>query len=154
MRTVYPCVPGHEIVGRVISVGSSVVRFKASGIVGVGCLVDSDHSCPNCQAGLKQFCGAGATKNTPRSAAAAVRRFPLFSGGFLLTSRLESELTIRTPPIRRIPVIITPSNAPSASKSRSGFNSSRSPAYFPLKYCFVIEIRSPFVIYPALLNKG
>ena len=56
MPTVYPCVPGHEIVGKVVKVGSSVSKFKAGDLVGVGCLVDSDHTCPNCQAGLQQFC--------------------------------------------------------------------------------------------------
>ncbi len=56
MPTVYPCVPGHEIVGRVASVGPAVTRFKQGDLVGVGCLVDSDHSCPNCKDGLEQLC--------------------------------------------------------------------------------------------------
>ncbi len=56
MPTVYPCVPGHEIVGRVTKVGPKVVRHKVGDIVGVGCLVDSDHDCPNCQDGFEQFC--------------------------------------------------------------------------------------------------
>jgi alcohol dehydrogenase (NADP+) len=56
MPTVYPCVPGHEIVGRVRKVGSAVTKHKEGDIVGVGCLVDSDHTCPNCQAGLEQYC--------------------------------------------------------------------------------------------------
>src|ERR1700741_5085524 len=56
MPTVYPCVPGHEIVGRVVKTGSDVTKFKAGDLVGVGCLVDSDHTCPNCRAGLEQFC--------------------------------------------------------------------------------------------------
>lgn len=56
MPTVYPCVPGHEIVGKVTQVGSSVRKFKAGDLVGVGCLVDSDHTCPNCREGLQQFC--------------------------------------------------------------------------------------------------
>lgn len=53
---VYPCVPGHEIVGRVAKAGSAVTKFKAGDLVGVGCMVDSDHTCPNCQSGLEQFC--------------------------------------------------------------------------------------------------
>ncbi len=57
MPTVYPCVPGHEIVGRVTKVGSAVTKFKPGDLAGVGCLVDSDRTCPNCQAGLEQFCG-------------------------------------------------------------------------------------------------
>ena len=56
MPTVYPCVPGHEIVGRVTKVGSAVSKFKAGDLVGVGCLVDSDRTCPNCRDGLEQFC--------------------------------------------------------------------------------------------------
>ena len=56
MPTVYPCVPGHEIVGRVTKVGSSVTKFKPGDLGAVGCMVDSDRSCPECQAGLEQFC--------------------------------------------------------------------------------------------------
>jgi uncharacterized zinc-type alcohol dehydrogenase-like protein len=56
MPTVYPCVPGHEIVGRVVSVGSAVTKFKAGDLAGVGCLVDSDGTCAECKAGLEQFC--------------------------------------------------------------------------------------------------
>src|SRR5436190_22032775 len=56
MPTVYPCVPGHEIVGRVTKVGPAVTKFKAGDLAAVGCLVDSDRTCPECQAGLEQFC--------------------------------------------------------------------------------------------------
>src|SRR5215211_2871376 len=56
MPASYPAVPGHEIVGRVVKVGAAVTKFKEGEVVGVGCLVDSDHTCPNCQAGLEQFC--------------------------------------------------------------------------------------------------
>jgi alcohol dehydrogenase (NADP+) len=66
MPTVYPCVPGHEIVGRVTKVGPRVTRHKVGDLVGVGCLVDSDHHCPNCQAGLEQLCAnATFTYNSP-----------------------------------------------------------------------------------------
>src|SRR5919112_3867911 len=54
--TVYPCVPGHEIVGRVTKVGSAVTKFKPGDLAAVGCLVDSDRTCPNCQEGLENFC--------------------------------------------------------------------------------------------------
>jgi len=54
--TQYPAVPGHEIVGRVTAVGSAVTKFKVGELVGVGCLVDSCRTCPDCQAGLEQFC--------------------------------------------------------------------------------------------------
>ncbi|HET9804137.1 MAG TPA: NAD(P)-dependent alcohol dehydrogenase [Candidatus Acidoferrum sp.] len=58
MATVYPCVPGHEIVGRVTRVGSDVKKFKAGDLVGVGCMVDSDRTCPNCKGGDEQFCSS------------------------------------------------------------------------------------------------
>src|ERR1700677_1765902 len=56
MPTVYPCVPGHEIVGRVTKVGPSVTKFKPGDLAAVGCLVDSDGTCPECKAGFEQFC--------------------------------------------------------------------------------------------------
>lgn len=55
MPTIYPCVPGHEIVGRVTQVGSNVSKFKVGDIVGVGCMVDCDSKCPTCQEGFEQF---------------------------------------------------------------------------------------------------
>lgn len=56
MPTTYPCVPGHEIVGRVLEVGSAVSSFAPGDVVGVGCLVDSDQTCPACHANFEQFC--------------------------------------------------------------------------------------------------
>jgi alcohol dehydrogenase (NADP+) len=56
MPTVYPCVPGHEIVGRVTKVGAAVTKFKPGDLAAVGCMVDSDGTCPECQAGFEQFC--------------------------------------------------------------------------------------------------
>jgi uncharacterized zinc-type alcohol dehydrogenase-like protein len=56
MPTVYPCVPGHEIVGRVTKVGPAVTKFKPGEVAAVGCMVDSDGACPECQAALEQFC--------------------------------------------------------------------------------------------------
>src|ERR1700749_4326512 len=55
MPTVYPCVPGHEIVGRVTKVGSGVTNFKVGDIAAVGCMVDSDGTCPEFKQGLEQF---------------------------------------------------------------------------------------------------
>ena len=66
MPTVYPCVPGHEIVGRVTRLGPAVTKFKSGDIAAVGCMVDSDRTCPECQAGLEQFCPNGTlTYNAP-----------------------------------------------------------------------------------------
>lgn len=60
-NTTYPCVPGHEIIGRVIKVGNKVKRFKEGDIAGVGCLVDSCGKCPSCQEHLEQHCEGGPT---------------------------------------------------------------------------------------------
>ncbi len=57
--TIYPCVPGHEIVGKVVNVGPEVTRYKAGDTVGVGCLVDSCQTCKNCSNDLEQFCVEG-----------------------------------------------------------------------------------------------
>ena len=66
MPTVYPCVPGHEIVGRVSKVGSAVSKFKVGDLAAVGCLVDSDGTCHECHDGLEQFCAnATFTYNAP-----------------------------------------------------------------------------------------
>jgi uncharacterized zinc-type alcohol dehydrogenase-like protein len=61
MPTVYPCVPGHEIVGRVTAVGSSVKKFKEGDRVAVGCMVDSCRVCASCKAGEEQYCENGMT---------------------------------------------------------------------------------------------
>jgi alcohol dehydrogenase (NADP+) len=66
MPTVYPCVPGHEIVGRVTDVGAAVKGFHPGDLVGVGCMVDSDGTCSECLAGLEQFCpNSVLTYNSP-----------------------------------------------------------------------------------------
>jgi len=57
--TMYPCVPGHEIVGRVTGVGEDVTKFKVGDLAAVGCMVDSCRTCENCQRGLEQYCVQG-----------------------------------------------------------------------------------------------
>jgi alcohol dehydrogenase (NADP+) len=59
--TTYPIVPGHEIIGRIVNVGSDVTRFKPGDPVGVGCMVDSCQHCAACQQGLEQYCEEGPT---------------------------------------------------------------------------------------------
>jgi alcohol dehydrogenase (NADP+) len=54
--TTYPCVPGHEIIGRVTKVGAHVTKFKEGDTAGVGCMVDSCRTCANCKEDLEQFC--------------------------------------------------------------------------------------------------
>jgi alcohol dehydrogenase (NADP+) len=65
--TVYPCVPGHEIVGRVTKVGAKVGGFKAGDLASVGCMVDSCRTCASCKAGLEQYCDTGGTVFTYNS---------------------------------------------------------------------------------------
>jgi uncharacterized zinc-type alcohol dehydrogenase-like protein len=60
-NAIYPCVPGHEIVGIVTSVGSGVTKFKVGDKAAVGCLVDSCRKCDNCKDGLEQYCHQGPT---------------------------------------------------------------------------------------------
>ncbi|HZB14585.1 MAG TPA: NAD(P)-dependent alcohol dehydrogenase, partial [Chryseolinea sp.] len=56
--TIYPCVPGHEIVGKIVSTGSNVKKFKVGDVGAVGCLVDSCRECQYCNEGLEQYCDA------------------------------------------------------------------------------------------------
>src|SRR3982074_1103790 len=58
-NSIYPMVPGHEIIGRVIKVGNDVKKFKVGNLAGVGCLVDSCRECANCKKGLEQYCQNG-----------------------------------------------------------------------------------------------
>lgn len=65
-NSAFPMVPGHEIVGRVTKVGSGVTKFKAGDLAGVGCLVDSCRTCPDCQQDLEQYCNDSTyTYNSP-----------------------------------------------------------------------------------------
>jgi uncharacterized zinc-type alcohol dehydrogenase-like protein len=94
MPTVYPCVPGHEIVGRVAAVGSGVTRFKVGDAVGVGCLVGSDHTCPNCKNGLEQFCpSATFTYNSPDKHGTS----PVTYGGYSDSVVVEEDMVLRLP---------------------------------------------------------
>src|SRR3954469_3487426 len=65
--TIYPCVPGHEIVGRIVSVGNYVTKFKVGDLAAVGCMVDSCRECEYCKEDLEQYCEKGniQTYNSP-----------------------------------------------------------------------------------------
>ncbi|MDE3236724.1 MAG: NAD(P)-dependent alcohol dehydrogenase [Bacteroidota bacterium] len=65
--TIYPCVPGHEIVGRVVHTGNHVTKFKVGDLAAVGCMVDSCRECQYCKEGLEQYCESGntGTYNSP-----------------------------------------------------------------------------------------
>ncbi|WP_126955806.1 NAD(P)-dependent alcohol dehydrogenase [Xanthomonas euvesicatoria] len=71
-NTLYPSVPGHEIVGRVTAVGNAVTGFKVGDLAGVGCMVDSCRSCASCQEGEEQYCEQGFT---------GTYNGPMFGGG-------------------------------------------------------------------------
>ena len=94
MPTVYPCVPGHEIVGRVTEVGSGVSNFKPGDLVGVGCMVDSDHDCPSCNNHVEQFCGnATFTYNSPDKHGTA----PVTYGGYSESIVVDERFVLRVP---------------------------------------------------------
>ena len=95
MSTTYPIVPGHEIVGRVTEVGSAVTQFKSGDLVGVGCMVDSDGTCPNCKAGFEQFCqNAIFTYNSPDQHKTA----PVTYGGYSNSIVVDQRFVLRVPP--------------------------------------------------------
>lgn len=92
--TVYPIVPGHEIVGRVTQVGSAVTRFKPGDLAAVGCLVDSDHTCPQCKAGFEQFCpNLTYTFNSPDKHKTA----PVTYGGYSDIIVVDEHFVFRVP---------------------------------------------------------
>ncbi|WP_395743007.1 NAD(P)-dependent alcohol dehydrogenase [Prosthecobacter sp.] len=94
MPTVYPCVPGHEIVGRITQVGSAVKKHKVGDIVGVGCLVGSDQSCPQCAANLEQFCPhATFTYNSPDTHGTA----PVTYGGYSSSIVVDEHFALTVP---------------------------------------------------------
>jgi len=95
MATTYPIVPGHEIVGRVTEVGSAVTKYKPGDLVGVGCMVDSDGTCPNCKAGLEQFCqNTIFTYNSPDKHKTA----PVTYGGYSDSVVVDERFVLRVPP--------------------------------------------------------
>jgi uncharacterized zinc-type alcohol dehydrogenase-like protein len=94
--TQYPCVPGHEIIGRVQAVGSDVTKFKVGDLGGVGCLVDSCGKCDNCGADREQNClqGATFTYNSPDKLGTA----PVTYGGYSSNVVVTEHFVIRIPP--------------------------------------------------------
>jgi uncharacterized zinc-type alcohol dehydrogenase-like protein len=94
MPTVYPCVPGHEIVGRVTKVGSAVTKYKAGDLAAVGCMVDSDGTCPDCREGMEQFCkNLTLTYNFPDKHLGGVTY-----GGYSESVVVDERFVLRVPP--------------------------------------------------------
>jgi uncharacterized zinc-type alcohol dehydrogenase-like protein len=95
MSTTYPIVPGHEIVGRVTQVGSAVTKYKPGDLAGVGCMVDSDGTCPHCKTGLEQFCqNMTLTYNSPDKHKTA----PVTYGGYSDSIVVDERFVLRVPP--------------------------------------------------------
>lgn len=101
--TIYPCVPGHEIIGRVTRVGASVTKFKPGDLAAVGCLVDSCRTCPSCREGLENYCeGSGAgpgmvfTYNSPDKHAAPGAPGLTF-GGYSTSITVAEAFTLKVP---------------------------------------------------------
>jgi uncharacterized zinc-type alcohol dehydrogenase-like protein len=94
MPTTYPCVPGHEIIGRVSGVGSGVTKVKTGDLVGVGCLVGSDQTCPGCQVDLEQFCPDSTfTYNSPDKHGTA----PVTYGGYSESIVVDEHFVLAVP---------------------------------------------------------
>jgi len=94
MSTTYPLVPGHEIVGRVTQVGSAVTKYKIGDLAAIGCMVDSDGSCPSCKAGFEQFCqNAIFTYNSPDKHKTA----PVTYGGYSASIVADERFVLRVP---------------------------------------------------------
>jgi len=94
--TVYPCVPGHEIVWRVTAVGSEVTAFKPGDLAAVGCMVDACQTCPSCAAGLENYCDNGAitfTYNSPDKHNAG----PVTYGGYSSAITVHQRFAFRVP---------------------------------------------------------
>lgn len=95
LPAVYPVVPGHEIVGRVKAVGAAVSAHRVGDLVAVGCLVDSDRSCPACRAGRENFCPAQTlTFGSPDRHGAA----PMTYGGYADSIVVDEHFVLRVPP--------------------------------------------------------
>jgi uncharacterized zinc-type alcohol dehydrogenase-like protein len=94
MPTVYPIVPGHEIVGRVTKVGTKVTRYKPGDLAAVGCMVDSDRTCPQCKAGVEQYCPhMTLTYNSPDKHKTA----PVTYGGYSQSIVVDEHFVLRVP---------------------------------------------------------
>ncbi|MDY7226515.1 NAD(P)-dependent alcohol dehydrogenase [Hyalangium rubrum] len=90
----FPMVPGHEIVGRVVRTGSGVKKFKAGDLVGVGCMVDSCRTCSSCKEGLEQYCEAG---NIPTYNGREKDGKTLTQGGYSDTLVVDEDFVLKVP---------------------------------------------------------
>ena len=102
--TVYPVVPGHEIVGRVTAVGSGVSKHKVGDLVGVGCLVDSCRTCASCREGLENYCDTGGMVFTYNSADPKMPGKQTY-GGYSKHIVVEERFVLRVPKNLDLPAV-------------------------------------------------
>jgi uncharacterized zinc-type alcohol dehydrogenase-like protein len=102
MQPIYPAVPGHEIVGRVKNVGSGVTRHKVGDIVGVGCLVDADHTCPACRENLEQLCP---NQTMTYGSSDKHGTAPTTYGGYSESIVVEERMVLRIPSNLELPAV-------------------------------------------------
>lgn len=90
--SIFPMVPGHEIVGRISAVGSAVTKFKTGDLAGIGCFVDSCRECENCKSGLEQYCDEGMTGTY--NARERVTNLPTY-GGYSTSIVVDENYTLK-----------------------------------------------------------
>ena len=95
--THYPVVPGHEIIGKIASIGNKITKFKIGDLVGVGCLVNSCHECPSCDEGLEQYCENGftATYNSIDKIGGSANKYTM--GGYANKITVEERFVLQVP---------------------------------------------------------
>jgi uncharacterized zinc-type alcohol dehydrogenase-like protein len=93
--TTYPCVPGHEIIGRVTRVGSQVKNLKPGALAGVGCLVDSCRVCPGCREGLENYCEGEGGMTLTYNSADKHGAGPLTYGGYSTAITVDEHFVLR-----------------------------------------------------------
>ena len=106
--TTSPCVPGHEIVGRVTKVGREVTGFAVGGLAAVGCMVDSCRTCPSCRAGLEQYCDRGDitwTYNSPDKHLPGQRTFGGYSSQIVVDQRFCLRVSEQLAPAAVAPLL-------------------------------------------------
>ena len=105
--TVYPVVPGHEIVGRVVATGADVTKFSNGDLAAVGCLVDSCRTCPSCAQGLEQYCETGMvmTYNSPDAHMPGAMTFGGYSTAIVVDEDFVLRLSPRLDPAAAAPLL-------------------------------------------------
>ena len=114
-NTVYPCMPGHEVVGRVVRAGASVTRHKVGDLVGVGCMIDSCRQCASCQEHEEQYCEGPnswlATYNGPMKPAAMATDGNNHYGRDNTFGGYSDRIVVREDFVLRIPDALSPAAA-------------------------------------------